>query len=376
MDDTLIQPSLFELLARTWPLEGAVAALAFNHAETAVVFATADGRAAVMALADAETPGKRVRIEFDTGRTTIRPRVNPVPAPTLVGPLTEGRAPLLTAFGAQGFCLAAGDGSLHRVTARGQSLRFTPADPAPVTALAGHKDSEEVAVARGTALALLDATGAATAAARLDGPVGVMAVSPDGRVLAVGDDGGVSLLDATAGLLPLRRVALGAGVLSLVWDPAGQTLAAGCDDRSAAVVNLAAGAAEPVHRLGGFPEPPQSLAITRTPPALIAGGTYRVAAWALGADRPDPMKTGRAGLVLVDRVAANPARKVVAAGYASGLVLLAHLGEAGEVLLRAGTSGPDRGVTALGWSADGRHLALGTAGGEAAIVTFPDPFFK
>ena len=60
----------------------------------------------------------------------------------------------------------------------------------------------------------------------------------------------------------------------------------------------------------------------------------------------------------------------------SGLVILCHLGEAGEVLLRSGTSGPDRAVTALGWSADGRHLALGTAGGEAAIVTFPDQFFK
>ena len=55
---------------------------------------------------------------------------------------------------------------------------------------------------------------------------------------------------------------------------------------------------------------------------------------------------------------------------------LIKLGEAGEVLLRSGTSGPDRAVTALGWSADGRHLALGTAGGEAAIVTFPDQFFK
>lgn len=376
MDDTLTQPSLFELLARTWPLEGAVAALAFNRAETAVAFATADGRAAVMALADAETPGKRIRIEFDTGRTTIRPRVNPVPAPTRVGPLADGRAPLLAAFGAQGFCLAAGDGSLHRVTARGQALRFTPPDPAPVTALAGQPDGEGLAVARGTALALLDEAGAATAEARLEAPAGVLAFSPDGRVLAVGDEGGVSLLDATAGLVPLRRIALGAGVVSLAWDPAGQTLAAGCADRSAALVSLAAGAAEPVHRLGGFPEPPASLTIARTPPAMVAAGTYRVAAWTLGTDRPEPMKTGRAGLVLVDRVAAHPSRGIVAAGYASGLVLLAHLGEAGEVLLRAGTSGPDRGITALGWSADGHHLALGTAAGEAAIVTFPDPFFK
>ena len=374
MDDTLTQPSLFELLARIWRLDGAVGALAFNRAETAVAFATGDGRVAVMPLADAETPGKRVRIEFDTGRTTIRPRANPVPAPTLVGPLAEGRAPLLTAFGVQGFCAAAGDGSLHRITARGQSLRFTRPDPDPVTALHGLGETDSLAVARGQALTLVDATGTATGTARLDAPAEVLAASPDLRVLAVGDAGGVSLLDCAAGLAPLRRIDLGAAVVSLAWDAAGRTLAIGCADRSAAVVTLGDG--RPVDRIGGFPEPPLSLAVASGPAALVASGTYRVAAWSLKGDRPEPVKTGRAGLVLVDRVATHPSRGIVAAGYASGLVILCHLGEAGEVLLRSGTSGPDRAVSALGWSADGRHLALGTAGGEAAIVTFPDQFFK
>jgi WD40 repeat protein len=373
MDDTLTQPSLYELLARIWPLDGAVGSLVFNRSESAVAFATGDGRIAVVPLSDAEPPGKRVRIEFDTGRTTIRPRANPVPAPTIVGPLADGRAPLLTAFGVQGFCVAAADGSLHRVTARGQSLRFTRPDPDPVTALHGLGETDSLAVARGCALALVDATGTATAEVRLDAPAGVLAVTPDLRVLAVGDAGGVSLLDG-AGLAPLRRIDLGAAVVSLAWDAAGRTLAIGCADRSAAVLTLGDGA--PVDRIGGFPEAPQSLALASGPAALVASGTYRVAAWSLRGDRPEPVKTGRAGLVLVDRVAAHPSRGIVAAGYASGLVILCHLGEAGEVLLRSGTSGPDRAVSALAWSADGRHLALGTAGGEAAIVTFPDQFFK
>lgn len=274
----------------------------------------------------------------------------------------------------QGFCAAAGDGSLHRITARGQSLRFTRPDPDPVTALHGLGETDSLAVARGHALALVDATGTATAGARLDAPAEVLAASPDLRVLAVGDPGGVSLLDCAAGLAPLRRIDLDAAVVSLAWDAAGRTLAIGCADRSAAVVTLGDG--RPVDRIGGFPEPPLSLAVASGPAALVASGTYRVAAWSLKGDRPEPVKTGRAGLVLVDRVATHPSRGIVAAGYASGLVILCHLGEAGEVLLRSGTSGPDRAVTALGWSADGRHLALGTAGGEAAIVTFPDQFFK
>ena len=162
-------------------------------------------------------------------------------------------------------------------------------------------------------------------------------------------------------------------MLALVWDRSGLQLAAGCADRSAAVIAAATGE---VHRLGGFPEAPVSLDIAQTPPAMLASGTYRLAAWSLRPDGPEPLKTGRAGLVLVDRVAAHPARGIAAAGYASGLVILSHLGQPGEVLLRAGATGPGRAVTALGFSDDGRHLALGTAGGEASIVTFPDQFFK
>ncbi|HEY4192936.1 MAG TPA: hypothetical protein VGM46_09855 [Mesorhizobium sp.] len=33
-------------------------------------------------------------------------------------------------------------------------------------------------------------------------------------------------------------------------------------------------------------------------------------------------------------------------------------------------------ITALTWSGDGRHLAVGCADGAAAIVTFPAQMFK
>jgi hypothetical protein len=33
-------------------------------------------------------------------------------------------------------------------------------------------------------------------------------------------------------------------------------------------------------------------------------------------------------------------------------------------------------VTALAWSGDGRHLAIGAVDGTAAIVTFPAQMFK
>lgn len=373
MEDTLAPPSLFELLARSWPLGAAVVSAGFNHAGTAVAFACADGRAAAVPLADADAPGKRIRIEFDTGRTTIRPRSQPVPPPTLVGLPGGVAAPLLAPFGAQGFCLAAADGSLHRVTARGQILRLGAPAADAVSALTGAAGSEVVAVARGTRVGLLDGTGAETAEAVLAARVGALGFAPDGTTLAAGHGVGVTLLDAGRGLAVLCDLPLPAPVLTLAFDGTGSLLACSLADRSVAVITLATGA---VARLDGFPEQPATLGFSTATGALVASGAYRLAAWSMRPDGTVPLKTGRAGLVLVDRVAPHPSRPIAAAGYASGLLILSHLGQPGEALLRAGTSGSEAAVTALVWSGDGRHLAMGTASGEAAVITFPDQFFK
>lgn len=84
------------------------------------------------------------------------------------------------------------------------------------------------------------------------------------------------------------------------------------------------------------------------------------------------LKTGRAGLVLVEAVAAHPEKKLVAAGYANGRITIAQIGSPEEVLIRPLGSA----VTALAWSGDGRHLAVGAVDGTAAIVTFPAQMFK
>jgi len=76
--------------------------------------------------------------------------------------------------------------------------------------------------------------------------------------------------------------------------------------------------------------------------------------------------------VLVDAVAAHPKKALVAAGYANGQIVIAGIGARDEMLVRS--SGGV--VTALAWSADGNHLALGDASGTAAIVTFPHQMFK
>ena len=64
----------------------------------------------------------------------------------------------------------------------------------------------------------------------------------------------------------------------------------------------------------------------------------------------------------------HPAKDMVAAGFANGLVVLADIASARILPV----CGPGRGpVSALAWSgADGAHLAFGTETGFAALVDF------
>ena len=75
MDQTTLprpsaQPALYDLLARCWPTESTVTAHCFDRNMTTVAFALADGRVALVPLADPEPPEKRIRQEVDTGRST------------------------------------------------------------------------------------------------------------------------------------------------------------------------------------------------------------------------------------------------------------------------------------------------------------------
>ncbi len=79
------------------------------------------------------------------------------------------------------------------------------------------------------------------------------------------------------------------------------------------------------------------------------------------------------GVVLVTATAAQNKRDLVAAGFANGIVFVCQAGKSDELVVR----GPDVGaVTTLGWTDNGMGLAIGTDGGFAALVRFPDFMFK
>ncbi len=70
---------------------------------------------------------------------------------------------------------------------------------------------------------------------------------------------------------------------------------------------------------------------------------------------------------IAKRIACHPETEVLAAGFNTGLLLIADIAQ--EHILPV--CGPGRGaITALAWNPSGSHLAFGTETGFAGIVDF------
>ncbi len=345
--------TLFDLLARRWQADAAIAAVRFASRGEVAAFATATGAVLLAAEPDAEPPESRVRISGDLGQITLRPREQEPAALRVVPDLADGAVPLAAA--GDRILVGAGDGR--------------------VLALAPDGSQETLRRLDG-AIAALDHASGITAAAdatvvTLAGPDGTRALSlPGVRALALTRDGRLAAADAERITVDGHTLPI-AGAVRLAWRDDGAWLAAALGAHGVALAP--ADGSDPL-RLGDFPAPVGDLAWSVPGQAFVAAGAFRIAAWDAGAfpatDRP--LVTGHPGLVVVEAVAAHPTKPLIAAGYANGQVVIAQVGRRDELLLRQ-----DGGaVTALAFSPDGRHLAIGDAAGGAAIASFPPQMFK
>ena len=360
--------SLYDLIGRSWELGGEVRRLLFNRDQSSVLAQLANGQLAFLRVEDAEDPDKRMRMELETGRSTIRPREKPLPQPVLTEAGTSTADVCIATHGASGFAFASENGAQHwRATARGQTLRESA--EGGVTALADLPGDGQL-VARGARLGSADEDAMTT----LDHLVTRLSPSPDGAKVACAGEGKVSLLEA-ATMKVAGVLACESPVSVLAWSPDGRWLIGGCEGKALLVVDAPAATSD---RIVDFPAPVRSVAFSRAAGALLAAGAFRAVGWKLpdlpfGNHEGTPLETGKPGLTLVEAVAAHPSRDLCATGYANGLVTICQIGTKQELMLREGDG---RAVTALAWSGDGKHLAIGTAGGKAAIVTFPKHMFK
>ena len=366
--------SLFDLIARTWVVEDEIRQVLFNAAGSSVMVMLANGRLTFVSVKDAEHPDTRLRVEADTGRTSIRPRRQPLPAPVVSETPVAQTEVAACRLGAQGFVFAHRETGLPwRATARGQTLAFRGGGA--LTAVAALPGAERIVRAGGNRVSLVPEVGGdALVSAELPHEVSRIAVSADGAALACAGAGRISLLSART--LERRGPVQEAGaVLDMAFSPCGRWLVAGCWDKSVLLIDAENGTAD---RIVDFPQPVGSVAFSAVSGALLAAGAFRATGWRLpdlpfGDHAGEPIATGKPGLTIVDRIAAHPARDLCAVAYANGLVVICRIGHPDEMMLREGTGVP---VRALSWSDDGAHLAIGDADGTLSIATFPKNMFK
>lgn len=368
--------SLFDLIARTWDLGSAVRALRFNVVGSSVAVCLEDGTLAFLQMKDAETPEMRMRTEADTGRMTIRPRSTALPHPIRTEKPLANPETGLCQVAQQGFVFVHRDGAeIWRATAKGQTLRVAKAGAGPVTALSALPDRQGILVARDRVLEVVSPeNGASFGTVELAHNVQRIAPSPRADRTACWGGGHVTIL-RTDDLTPLSEIAVEGDPVCLEWSLDGRWLVGGGRNNALLLVDTEA---EEEGRVAGFPAPVATVQFSAKAETMLASGGFRVVGWRcpdlpFGDNDGTPVETGKPGLTIVEAVAAHPTRALCAAGYANGLVTLCEIGKREEMMLLEGKADP---VTALEWSPDGAHLAIGTASGKAAIATFPKAMFK
>ncbi len=359
---------MFELFARRWAVPAPAVGLMFNASQSQAAAPLGDGSIALVACADAEPPESRIAVDA-SGRRTIAPRRSAPRAASIVAASGPGPARIVSGSD-DGFLMAWRDASLWRLDRAGTVIPVAPPGSAQLIAL--DRRGATTMILTSDEVALRPDEGPTTRARPPDG-ARAAALSPDGRTIAFGSAEAIELVETWAPGAIVRRYAAPGPIGRIVWRDDGAYLAAACGGAGVVLVDLRDNR---IGCVGGFPVPPRSIAWSGPSNALVVSGAYRIAAWDLerppfDGDRSGALETGRAGMVAVVEVAAHPTRRLVAAAYANGQIVIAEPGRRDEMILKASGATP----AALAWSADGRMLAI-AAQDAVALVTLPDALFK
>ena len=368
-------PTLFKLLAREWNVDAAITSMLFNRRQSAVAYALDNGTVAIAGVSDEDPPEQRIHISAENGRSTIRPRASE-PEPLKVIETEPGGANLLGALGEEDFVVLGADRQITTVSPGGEAAPLRLEVPGPVTAFGHCPASEAFACVSGTQVCVFDDS-AETPITRFDHgePIAALGFSPDGHSIAIAHDYGLTVWTLGSGGQKAKDIAFPGQPRAVYWKPDGGWIAAPLGDGGFQLTCMRDGR---TRALTDYPAPVGSIAWNGAANALITSGAFRIAAWSM--DNPPiedaskgALETGRAGLVPVSAVTSHPDRNLVAAGYDNGLVTIVQLGGRDELVLK----GDDQGaVTHLAWSGTGRHIAIGTGNGSAAIASLPPQMFK
>ena len=282
-----------------------------------------------------------------------------------------------------GACLSlAADLEERRVLTGGDDARLvstdTDGETAEIAAIAG-RWVEPIAVTRasglcaavfGKTVSLFAQDGGAVGTFDHANTVGGLAFDPKGRRIAAAHYGGISLWWAKAGTQEPKRLGWPGSHLGLTWSPDGKYIVTAMQENELHGWRISDGADM---QMSGYPAKVKSMSWLPKGKYLATGGAEAVVCWPFhGKDGPmgkAPLDLGWGFEGVVTVVAAHPRHDAVAAGYEDGAAILVQIDRTHPVLVKQ----PGKGaVTALAWSSDGQHLALGTESGFVGRIGLAD----
>lgn len=266
-----------------------------------------------------------------------------------------------------GFITGGDDGQLMRIMADGTAKKlanFGMKWVEHVAAFAGK--GAMLAAAVGKNLYLLSPAGEILKTLAHPSTVTGIAFDAKGKRIAASHYNGASLWFTASGAAAPPKLEWKGSHTGVALHPAGEALITSMQENALHGWTLPAGKHM---RMAGYPAKIESLGFTKSGRWLASSGAESVVLWPFFGGGPmgkPPTELGM-GNGIVKRVACHPQHEVVAAGFDTGLVLVADI--ARDKILPV--CGPGRGsVSSLAWRDDGAMLAFGTESGFTALVDF------
>ena len=200
--------------------------------------------------------------------------------------------------------------------------------------------------------------------------VGGLAFHPKGRRLAAAHYGGASLWWVKAVNQKPKSLSWAGSHLTLTWSPDGKYIVTATQENDLHGWRVSDGADM---RMPGYPIKVKSVSWLPKGRHLATSGADPIVCWPFhGKGGPlgkKPIDLGGGFESMVTVVSAHPKQDVIAAGYQDGTTILVEIGRAQSILVKQPGDGA---VSALAWSSDGQHLALGTEGGCIGRISLSD----